>query len=96
MFLVTQSFQYYILDINFSNLNMPINVFGNSSNNSDNKLDTSLFVLKLYLGTNYIEANIEEDIDLKINLELKIYPILSAYEKQLRKTMLIIYSTVLI
>ena len=44
---------------------MPINVFGNSSNNSDNKIDTSLFVQKPYLRTNYIEANIEENIDLK-------------------------------
>ena len=39
---------------------MPINVFGNSSNNSYNKIDTSLFVQKPYLSTNYIEANIEE------------------------------------
>ena len=45
-------------------LNMPINVFGNSSNNSEHKIDTSLFVQKPYLRTNYIEANIE-DIDLK-------------------------------
>ena len=45
---------------------MPINVFGNSnSNNSDHKLDTSLFVQKPYLRTNYIENNIEEDLDLK-------------------------------
>ena len=45
---------------------MPINVFGNSnSNSSDNKIDTSLFVKKPYLRHNYIEANIEEDIDLK-------------------------------
>ena len=45
---------------------MPINLFGNSnSNNSDNKIDTSLFVQKPYLRTNYIESNIEEDIDLK-------------------------------
>ena len=44
---------------------MPINVFGNSSNNSDNKIDTSLFVQKPYLRTNYIESNIEEDIDFK-------------------------------
>ena len=45
---------------------MPINVFGNSnSNNSDNKKDTSLFVQKPYLRTNYIESNIDEDIDLK-------------------------------
>ena len=45
---------------------MPINVFGSSSNNSSgNKKDTSLFVQKSYLRTNYIEANIEEDIDLR-------------------------------
>ena len=47
------------------NLNMPINVFGNSSKNSDNRIDTSLFVKKSNLRTNSIEANIEEDIDLK-------------------------------
>ena len=50
---------------------MPINVFGNSSNNSEHKTNTSLFVKKPYLRTNYIEANIE-NIDLKINTELKI------------------------
>ena len=44
---------------------MPNNVFGNSSNNSDNKIDTSLFVQKPYLRHYYIEANIEEVIDLK-------------------------------
>ena len=37
---------------------MPINVFGNSSNNSENRIDTSIFVP--YLRTNYIESNIEE------------------------------------
>ena len=42
---------------------MPINVFGNSSNNSVNKIDTTLFVKKPYLRTNYIESDIEEDID---------------------------------
>ena len=51
---------------------MPINVFGNSSNNNnDNKIDTSLFVNKPYLRTNYIEANIEEDIDLKNQYKIK-------------------------
>ena len=50
---------------------MPINVFGNSSNNSDNKIDTSLFVQKPYLRHNYIEANIEEDIDLKNRFRIK-------------------------
>ena len=50
---------------------MPINVFGNSSNNTNNKIDTSLFVQKPYLRTNYIESNIEEDIDLKNQYRIK-------------------------
>ena len=53
---------------------MPINVFGNSSNNSEQKIDTSLFVQKPYLRTNYIEANIEEDIDLKNQYRIKNVP----------------------
>ena len=51
---------------------MPINVFGNSnSNDNGNKIDTSLFVQKPYLKHNYIEANIEEDIDLKNQFRIK-------------------------
>ena len=53
---------------------MPINVFGNSSNNSEQKIDTSLFVQKPYLRTNYIEANIEENIDLKNQYRIKNLP----------------------
>ena len=53
---------------------MPINVFGNSSNNSDNKIDINLFVQKPYLRTNYIESNIEEDIDLKNQFRIKNIP----------------------
>ena len=53
---------------------MPINVFGISSKNSDNKIDTSLFVQKPYLRTNYIESNIEEDIDLKNQFRIKNLP----------------------
>ena len=53
---------------------MPINVFGNSSNNSDNKIDTSMFVQKPYLRTNHIESNIEEDIDLKNQFRIKNVP----------------------
>ena len=42
------------------NLNMPINVFGNSnSNDNANRIDTSLFEQKTYLRTNYLEATIE-------------------------------------
>ena len=53
---------------------MPINVFGNSSNNSDNKIDTSMFVQKPYLRHNCIEADIEEDIDLKNQFRIKNLP----------------------
>ena len=53
---------------------MPINVFGNPSNNSDGKIDSSLFVQKPYRRTNYIEANIEEDIDLKNQFKIKNLP----------------------
>ena len=54
---------------------MPINVFGNSnSNNSDNKIDISLFVQKPYLKHNYIEANIDEDINMKNQFKIKNPP----------------------
>ena len=53
---------------------MPINVFGNSSNNSEQKIDTSIFVQKPYLRTKYIESNIEEDIDLKNQYRIKNLP----------------------
>ena len=53
---------------------MPINVFGNSSNISDHKADTSLFVQKPHLRTKYIESKIEEDIDLKNQFRSKILP----------------------
>ena len=54
---------------------MPINEFGYSnSNDYGNKIDTSLFVQKPYLRHNYIEANIEEDIDLKSHFIIKNLP----------------------
>ena len=54
---------------------MPINVFGNSnSNDNGNKIDTSLFVRKPYLRTKYIEANIEENIDLENQYRIKNLP----------------------
>ena len=54
---------------------MPINVFGNSnSNDNGSKIDTSLFVQKPYLRHNYIESNIEEDIDLKNQYRIKNLP----------------------
>ena len=55
---------------------MPINVSGNSSSSYDNAntIDTSLFVQKLYLRTNYIEANIEEKFDLKNQFKIRNLP----------------------
>ena len=54
---------------------MPINVFGNSnSNDNGNKIDTSLFVKKPYLRHNYIEADIEEDINMKNQYRIKNLP----------------------
>ena len=56
-------------------LKMPINVFGDSSNNNNGKkIDASLFVQKPYLRTNYIESNIEEDIDLKNQYRIRNLP----------------------
>ena len=53
---------------------MPINVFGNSSLENKNKIDTSLLVQKPYLRTKYIESNIEEDVDLKNHYRIKNLP----------------------
>ena len=58
----------------FKILIMPINVFGNSSHHDNIKIDTSLFVQRPYLRTNYIESNIEEDIDLKNYFKIKKLP----------------------
>ena len=73
-----------------------MNVFGNSSNDSENRIDTSIFVQKPFLRFNYIESYIEEDIDLKVNLKIKIYLILYPYEKQLQNIMLIINLRILV
>ena len=62
-------------NINFINLKMPLNEFGNSSHiNIYNKIDTSLFVQKPYLRTNPKESNIEKEIDLKNQIRTKKLP----------------------
>ena len=53
---------------------MPINVFGNSSHDNIKKNDSSLFVQKPYLRSNYKEANLEEDIDLKNQFRINNLP----------------------
>ena len=80
----------------FINLNMRINVCGNSCHDNNKKNDTSLFVQKPYLKSNYIESKIEEDIDLKNQYRFKNYLILLVLENQLQKSMLIIYSMILV
>ena len=52
---------------------MPIIVFGNSSHDNI-KINTSTFAQKRYLRINYIEANTEEDIDLKNQYRIKNLP----------------------
>ena len=55
---------------------MPINVIGDSSSskNNGNEIDISLFIQKLYLRSNYIEANIEEDFNMKNQFKIKDCP----------------------
>ena len=53
---------------------MPINVFGNSNSNDNNKIDISLFLQKPHLRHNYIESNKEEDIDFKYQYRIKNLP----------------------
>ena len=53
---------------------MPVNIFGNSSNISDNKIGVSLFVQKPYLRSNYIESDVEEDINLRNLYRIKNLP----------------------
>ena len=53
---------------------MPKSAFGGSSDDNNNNIDTSLFVQKPYLRTNYIEANKEEDIHLKDQFRIENLP----------------------
>ena len=53
---------------------MPINVFGNSSHDNNNKIDTSLIVQKPFLRKNYVESDLEEGIDLKNQYKIKKLP----------------------
>ena len=52
---------------------MPNNVFGGSSDNSI-EIDTSAFVKKTDLRTNYIESDMEKDINLKNQYKIKNLP----------------------
>ena len=66
---------------------MSINVFGNSnSNDNGNEIDISLFVQKPYMRTKYIEADIEEDIDLKNQYRIKNLPDLISISEACNKS----------
>ena len=54
---------------------MPFNVFGNNnSHNNGNKIDTSLFVQKPFLRSNYIESNVEKNFNTKNHFKIKNLP----------------------
>ena len=55
---------------------MPNNVFGTSSSSYDNgnKIDTSLFIIKSYLRTNYIGSIIERDNIIRNQYRFKHLP----------------------
>ena len=46
-------------------------MFGNNSNSSENRIDTSIFVQKPYLRSKYTKSSIEEGIDMKIQFRIK-------------------------
>ena len=56
---------------------MPLKLLHNgfSANDNGNKIDTSLFVQKKFLRTNYIESNIEENIHFRNQIRIKKIPV---------------------
>ena len=54
--------------------------------------DTNLFVQKSYLRNSYLESVLEENFNLKNQFRKKNYLILCRLENQFQKTMLIIFS----
>ena len=50
---------------------MPMNVLGNSLNNSEKNCYKSIFYENNYLRANYLESNIEEYLDMKNQFEIK-------------------------
>ena len=76
---------------------MPIYVCGNSSNNSEHKIDTSFFVQKKHVSEQItLNLTLKKILTGKINIDLKFYPILLKYKMLVVKIMLTIYSTILV
>ena len=60
------------------------------------KIDTSFFVQKPYLRTDFLESNIEEDINLKKQFRTRNLPDPISIREAASKKMLTIYSTILV
>ena len=60
--------------MSFDQISEPLYGFGNSSHDINQKIDTRKLVQKPYLRTIYIEANSEEDIDLKNQYKIRNLP----------------------
>ena len=75
---------------------MPVKAFSNSSSSYDksNKIDTSILLQTLYLRTNYIESNVEEDIDFKNQYNIKKLPDPISIQEAASKNTLTNYSTI--
>ena len=81
-----------ILKMYFVLLNTPKLVFGNISKDFDHINDTPLFVQKPFLRSEYIESNMGEDINMKIDFKVRIYLSLLKIKMLSVKPMLIIFS----
>ena len=84
---------------NFIKLKVLINVFRNSYSNSKYngiKIYTILFIQKPYLRTNYIQSNIEEDIDLKNQYRNEILRDPISIREPASKVMLITFSKMIL
>ena len=70
---------------------MPINVFGNTSNNSKKRTDTSLFVQKPYLRNEnlHIESHKKIDRDIKNQYRIRNLPDYLNNKEAAAKNMLI-------
>ena len=65
---------------------MPIILFGRFLHDNSKIIDTSLFVQKPYLRTNFLESSIEEDIDLKNRERSKNLPDINSIREAISKS----------
>ena len=78
--------QYYdaILKLSFfSQIDLPMNIFGNRSSSHDIKIATRFFVQQLHFRTNYIESFFKQVFDMKNQYRINIKKIEFPSDKQL-------------